>query len=110
MKYAVLDLKSSPPCIVLLTDDDAEALATAERYANQTGYAVELADVSASEQIGPTRRTLTGSPRLLTADDFATPEDARRAGFSVPYAITSPTSDDVGKATSDDVAKKTPKK
>ena len=109
MKFAVLDLKASPPCIVLLTDDAGEAETTAERYANQNGYAVELADVSASEIIEPTRLTSIGAPRLLTAADFATAADARRAGFDVPLIISG-TSDDVPKATSDDVAKKQPTK
>lgn len=109
MKYAVLDLKSSPPCIVLLTDDEEEATDTAERYANQNGYAVELVDVSSSEQVEPSKRSLFGAPRLLVASDFATPEDARRAGFNVPDEPI-PSSRDEGKATSDDVAKKPQKK
>jgi len=114
MKHALLDLTSSPPCVVLLTDSDDAAIETAQKYANQTNRMVTIVS-GESEEVPPSSLAMVGSPRMLTAADFATAADARRAGFNVPdepLALVSGTSDDVpkDKEPSGDGSKKTPPK
>lgn len=99
MKHAVLDMGASPPCIVLVTDDDDECITVAQRYANQTGRQLVIASCNAPDwnTIDPESALMVGAPRVLTAADFATPADAQRAGF--PFLL--PSSGDEGEPSGD---------
>jgi len=82
MKFLVLDNASSPPCIVLQTDDEEEMLRVATKYAAQTNRNVTCVQTSRYESLMPETAAIA-----LT---FATRDDAIRAGMpNAPVADSS---------------------